>query len=139
MASQGSEWGNPAMCPASALTPPRHPGVPHPPLIAPRDPCHSHGPPQYTAFRLRGVWDVPGTRASGALPDRFQGPAELGSDALCSVPLPRSPMCVATLLPVCCVHLGVGGSLRSPGLSPGSQPGSSPTPGPWQVLSKCCE
>lgn len=56
-------------------------------------------PTQYTAFRLCGVCDAPGTPASGALPDRFHGPAEQGSDALCSVQLPRSPMCVATLLP----------------------------------------
>ena len=41
--------------------------------------------------------------------------------------------------PVCCVHLGVGGSLRSPGLSPGSQQCSLPTPDPQQVLSKRCE
>lgn len=118
---------------------PRHPGVPHPSLIALWDPHHSHGPP---STLLSGC--AASVTHLGRLPLALcltgfmvlQSTAQMLC-ALCSSPNPRCawPHC----FPVCCVHLGVGGSLRSPGLSPGSQPGPSPTPGPRQVLSKCCE
>lgn len=56
--------------------------------------------------------------------------------ALCNSPNPRCAW--PHSFPVCCVHLGVGGSLWSPGLSPGSQRCSLPMPDPQQVLSKRC-
>ena len=57
LASQGSGWGNPAMCRASALTHPLHPGCPIPPLTAPWDPRHSQRPPSTLCFQaVQQLW-----------------------------------------------------------------------------------
>ena len=113
LASQESGWGNPAMCPASALTPCTQ-GA-HPPTDSTVGSLPLPMPTKHTVLS--------GCAASVTHRERlplhsawsFHGPAKLSSDALCSVQLPRSPTCTATLLPrVLCLP-------RSRGLSPVSQ------------------